>query len=200
HLDGRAVGIGDDSLVPGDVVRVDLGHDQRHVRVHPEGTRIVDDDRSGRRGDRAPFPGHGARSARQDDVDAAERVAHDRLDRKGFAPKGHRLADASLGGQELDRCHRKGPLLQQADHPVSHGSTGPDDGDVLHDRTPLALRNTITRQGRDRFSGSTPTPGFRGKMLAEYVTISYDPTVWEATRSGPTAPLAAVRSHESILE
>ena len=48
--------------------------------------------------------------------------------------------------------------------------------------------------------GSTPTPRFRGKMLAEYVTISYDPTVREATRSGLAAPLAAVRSHESILE
>src|SRR5208337_4821725 len=46
----------------------------------------------------------------------------------------------------------------------------------------------------------TPTPRFRGKMLAEYVTISYDPTVLEATRSGLAAPLAAVRSHESILE
>ena len=41
-------------------MRVDLGHDQRHVRVHPEGTRIVDDDRSGRRGDRAPFAGRGS--------------------------------------------------------------------------------------------------------------------------------------------
>src|SRR5208337_596641 len=48
--------------------------------------------------------------------------------------------------------------------------------------------------------GSTPTPRFRGKMLAEYVTISYDPKVREATRSGLAAPLAAVRSHESILE
>ncbi|MGD0042818.1 MAG: hypothetical protein ABSE84_20830, partial [Isosphaeraceae bacterium] len=66
--------------------------------------------------------------------------------------------------------------------------------------TPLALRHTITRHGRNRLLGSTPTPRFRGKMLAEYVTISYDPTVREATRSGLAAPLAAVRSHESILE
>ena len=48
HLDGRAVGVGDDPLVPGDVVRVDLGDDERDVGVHPEGARIVDDDRPGR--------------------------------------------------------------------------------------------------------------------------------------------------------
>ena len=53
HLDRRAVGVGDDPLVPRDVLRVDLGDDQRDVGVHPEGTRVVDDDRSGPRRDRA---------------------------------------------------------------------------------------------------------------------------------------------------
>ena len=47
HLDRRAVRVGDDPLVLGDVVRVDLGHDQRDVGVHPEGARVVDDDRAG---------------------------------------------------------------------------------------------------------------------------------------------------------
>ena len=59
-----------------------------------------------------------------------------------LAPERHRLAGASLGGQELDRGDRKGPLLQKADHPVSHGSAGPNHGDVLHDRTP----RLVTRQ------------------------------------------------------
>ena len=56
HLDRRAVGVGDDPPVLRDVVRVDLGDDQRNVGVHPEGARVVDDDRAGRRRDRAPLP------------------------------------------------------------------------------------------------------------------------------------------------
>ena len=38
HLDGRAVGIGDDVALAkvGDGMRVDLGHDQRHLGIHAE--------------------------------------------------------------------------------------------------------------------------------------------------------------------
>ena len=38
HLRGRAIRVGDDVLPPVavDRLRVHLGHDQRHVRVHPE--------------------------------------------------------------------------------------------------------------------------------------------------------------------
>ena len=74
HLDRRAVGVGDDPLVLGDVVRVDLGDDQRHVGVHAEGARVVDDDRAGRGGDRAPLARDARRRARQHDLDARERL------------------------------------------------------------------------------------------------------------------------------
>ena len=81
HLDGRAIGVGDDALVLGDVVRIDLGDDQRNLRVHPEGARIVDDHRAGLRGDRAELPRDRSGRARKDDVDALERRGNERLDR-----------------------------------------------------------------------------------------------------------------------
>ena len=42
--DGRAVGIGDKAVMPLDVVGIDLGHDQRHLRIHAEGVAVVDHD------------------------------------------------------------------------------------------------------------------------------------------------------------
>ena len=47
HLDSGAVGVGDDAprCLPG-IAGIDLGHDQRHVGVHAESTRIVDHDRT----------------------------------------------------------------------------------------------------------------------------------------------------------
>ena len=46
HLDGGAVRVGDDAPVPGQVVRVHLGHDERAGRVHPPRGAVVDDDRA----------------------------------------------------------------------------------------------------------------------------------------------------------
>ena len=46
HDDRRAVRIRDDAFVPFHVFRIDFRNDQRHIRLHAERTRIVDDDRS----------------------------------------------------------------------------------------------------------------------------------------------------------
>ena len=48
ELRGRAVRVGDDVLLAeaGDRVGVHLRHDQRHVRIHAPGRRIIDDDRA----------------------------------------------------------------------------------------------------------------------------------------------------------
>ena len=87
HLDGRAVGVGDDPLgASGDVVGIDLGHDQRDVGVHPEGARVVDDHGAGRGGDRAPFAGDARRRAREHDLDARERSCGERLRSGGLRP------------------------------------------------------------------------------------------------------------------
>ena len=67
-------GIGDDALVPGQVVRVDLADDERDLGVHPPGRRVVDDGGAalGRFGGEAP--GGIAAGAEERDVDAVERL------------------------------------------------------------------------------------------------------------------------------
>ena len=55
----------------------------------------------------------------------------------------------------------KSPFLEQADHPLAHGPTGPDDGNVLHGRLSLLDTGSIgpTRRtivGRDRFATIGP--------------------------------------------
>ena len=95
HLDGRAVGVGDDAA--GDVaqgVGVDLGDDQRHLGVHAPGAGVVDDDGTGLRGDGAVLAADRRRRARQDDVDAGKGLGPQRDDVVGVAPKLDRFAGA----------------------------------------------------------------------------------------------------------
>ena len=73
HLDGGAVRIGDDAVMPAHVTGVHLGHHQRHVLVHAERAGVVDHD--GAMGDHGLAHGlrHGAAGGEQRDVDALER-------------------------------------------------------------------------------------------------------------------------------
>jgi hypothetical protein len=62
-----------------------------------------------------------------------------------FPPESHFRARASRRGQKLDGRQRKTPFLEQADHPLPHGPTGPDDGNVLHRYLPpLCLKRDPT--------------------------------------------------------
>ena len=86
HLDRRAVGVGDDPAVLGDIVGVDLRHDQGNVGVHAEGARVVDDDRAGGCGDRAPLPRNAGRRARKHNLDTSERAGRQLVDRVTLPP------------------------------------------------------------------------------------------------------------------
>ena len=44
--DGGAVGVGDDALVLLHVLRIDLRHDQGHIRVHAEGAGVIHEHRA----------------------------------------------------------------------------------------------------------------------------------------------------------
>lgn len=98
----RAVGAGDDAAWPDPYgVRIDLGHDQRNVRVQPERGGVVDDDRALGGGDRRPLRGHLVGHQEQRHVDVVEDVlgeledlalltAHDQL-AAGRARRGDQL-------------------------------------------------------------------------------------------------------------
>ena len=147
HLDRRAVGVGDDPLVLEDVVRVDLGDDQRHLGLHPEGARVVDDDRTGRGRDRAPL----ARDARPACSTARSRrprtPRRERARIGWLSPRNVTVLPALRSeARNLIDAIGKSPLLEQADHPLAHGPTGPDDGHVLHDPAPASRR--LVRDGK----------------------------------------------------
>ena len=55
ELHGRTVRVGDDTLVPGEVVGVDLAHDQRNSGIHAPGRRVIDDGRASCSGLRGEF-------------------------------------------------------------------------------------------------------------------------------------------------
>ncbi len=105
------------------------------------------------------------------------------LDRMVLTPELHGFARTPLGGEELDRGDRKIALLQQADHPLTHRTTGPNNGDVLHDRAPVSRQDWFSngkvpvgngRQGQRMDSRSIvgwksepgPAPGVRSRRIA----------------------------------
>ena len=65
----------------GGLVGVDLGHDQRHVGVHPERAGVVDGHRAARGGDRRPLGADLVGHVEQRDVDAVEHLGRERLRR-----------------------------------------------------------------------------------------------------------------------
>ena len=74
HLDGRAVGIGDDVAlaIAFHGFGVDLGHHQGHVRVHAEMRRVVDDHAAGLGGSRCMNGGDFAAGRKETDIPALE--------------------------------------------------------------------------------------------------------------------------------
>jgi len=62
------------------------------------------------------------------DLDAVEGILLQHLYRVGFAPELQLLADGSLRGQQPQFAHGEVPLLENADHFVSDGARGADDG------------------------------------------------------------------------
>ena len=81
HLRRRAVRAGDDALVLADVLRVDLGDDQRHLRVHAPVAALVDHHATApdRLGDEVA--GDVVGRAGDGQIDAVERLGPEFLDR-----------------------------------------------------------------------------------------------------------------------
>lgn len=98
----REVGSGNHALVPCEIARVHLGHDQWHVGRHAEGRRVVDHDRARimrRRYELAAPPGT---SAEEGEVQALEGVGFHLLDRIGLARELQGLARRAGRREKLD--------------------------------------------------------------------------------------------------
>ncbi len=143
HLDGRAIRIGDDAalLIERDRLRIDLGHDQRHVLVHAELRGVVDHHRAGlggtRRMDRRDL---GARRE-QRDVDALEiegvEIAH--LEHRVVAER-DLAADRARRGDGMDLGGRKLAFGENTQHLAADIAGGADHRDLESHRLTLHLR------------------------------------------------------------
>ena len=101
---------------PATAVRVDLGHDQRHVRIHPPGRRIVDHDGTGGADLRRPFLRHRAARRHQADVDVGEIVMLERFDFQGPVAVGDFNTHAAARRQRHDLVGGEFALVQNVEH------------------------------------------------------------------------------------
>ena len=105
HLDRRAVRVGDDAALGAlrDRLRIDLGHDQRHIRLHAEARGVVDDYGAGLCRTRRKHLRHLGARRREHDVDAAEIVSVEALDLEDVVlAKRDLAADRARRGQRHD--------------------------------------------------------------------------------------------------
>ena len=107
HDDGRAVRVGDDAVVGAQIIGIDLGHDERHVRIHAERRGVVDDDGTCLEGMRDVLLAHRAAGRGQDDVDPCEGVCRQFLNRQRVAFERHGFAGGTRRGQQTQLVQRK---------------------------------------------------------------------------------------------
>ena len=95
HDDRRAVRVGNDALVPGNIFRVDFRYDQGDIRVHTERAGVVDDDA-------APFSSFGSQfltdraAGEQADINTVERFWFGFFNRIFLAVDGQFLASRTV--------------------------------------------------------------------------------------------------------
>jgi hypothetical protein len=111
-------------------VRVDLGDDQRHVRIHAERVRLVDHGRAGLDDHRRVLFRLGGAGRAERDLDALERRGLDPLDRDRLAAEGHGLADRALRGERAQLAHRELSLLEDPERGLPRRAGGSDHRDA----------------------------------------------------------------------
>jgi hypothetical protein len=127
--DRRAVGVRDDALVAPELVAVQLGDDERALRVHAERGRVVDHDRARAPRDGAEPPRDLRAGAEQREVHAPEGVRAGGPDLVVAAEGAERPARGALGREEPQLAHGEAPLLEDRDHLEADRARRADDRD-----------------------------------------------------------------------
>ena len=126
HLDGGAVGVGDDVAVAkiGQRVRVHFRNDQGNVLVVAEAGGVVDDDAAVLGGDGRPFGRDLGTGGEECNLHLAPVKGLHVKDVDVLAAKTHRVPSAATGGERIESRYREGALLQDLDHGLTHGAAG----------------------------------------------------------------------------
>ena len=108
---------------------VDLRHHERHVGVHAEERRVVDDHRAGAHGRGSEALRLRAARGEQRDVHAFEAGIGELLHRDVAAAEFHRLARRARGGQQAQLDQREFALLEALHELDADGAGRARDGD-----------------------------------------------------------------------
>ena len=174
--DGCAVGVGDDAVVPRDILGVDLGDDERDLGVHTEGVGVVHHRGARLDGRGQKLLGDGVVRRAEHDVAARKRLGRGLLDHDVLAPEGKRLARRARARQKAQLTYRKILLLEALEHLRAHRTRGAEYRNrvVLHGISLLhrraadidcAFEKCIRREslfiGRQSFDNALETQGAR---------------------------------------
>src|SRR5829696_1319141 len=127
HLDGGAVGVGDEPFVLLERSSIHLGDDEGHLRVEPEVTTVVDNDGAARdslAGELDGGPLLAFRAGEESYVHTFEGLGFSHPDLETL-PRQDRSPGAP--GHDAQLLHRKVPAPQLRNQPVPYES-GPDNG------------------------------------------------------------------------
>ena len=125
-----AVRIRDDAFVLLHVRAIDLRDDQRHVRIHAKGARVIHHHRARLHRERRVLSRDVAACAEERHVHAGKGVVAQFLDDDFLAAKRQRLARRPRRGEQRELAHGKVSLLQRLDHFDPDSSGGTDNRDV----------------------------------------------------------------------
>src|SRR5674476_1349433 len=129
HRQCRAVGVADDALgAVADLGGVDLGHDQRNLRIHPEGTGVVNRDGPVRHRDRGPLGRYVVRHVEHRDVDPVEGLRSDLLNHDILTADLQNFPGRARGGEQANFAPDVRTLTQDAEHDGADSASRTDDG------------------------------------------------------------------------
>ena len=129
--DGGAVGVSDDAAVPGHVLGVDLGHDQGHLGIQPEGRGIIHKHSTGLHDGGSELLGNVILRCAQHDIHALKGLVPGFLNGYLFIAPLQCLACASCAGQRNQLANREIALLENLHHFLSHGAGGTQNGNGI---------------------------------------------------------------------
>ena len=120
--DGRAVGVGNETMMPLDVVGIDLGHDQRHLGIQAEGVAVVDHDGAALDSLGQQLLGDIVTGGTEHDVAALKGLGASLLNHNLLAAELDGLTRRACARQQLELTDRKLLLVQALEHLGAHGS------------------------------------------------------------------------------
>ena len=132
-----AVGVGQNALVPGHILPVDLRDHQGHVGIQAKRRGIIHKDGAVGHNFRRQGPGDGGFCRAQDDVHPGKGRPGGLFHVQRLPPEGDGLAGTLGAGQRQQGGNGEIPLLQHPEHLPPHGPGGPQNGyGVCFHRTP----------------------------------------------------------------